>query len=176
MPVVLPPTYFASYCFSPQSKLTAIQYNTSSMAWSVTAAGAPFVTINTSDPDQTAILMNGAYVMFIWKATGAIGVGEIKTKVIGGDYPRLEFYRQTDPVPRRFASLSQNGRLSVTDWSEKIAPTGTDRMYLLTANASIGIDGLLTPSPASVRQMGLLTAKGTGNYLADESGLLLSRK
>jgi hypothetical protein len=172
---IFPPSYFAAYCFGPSARISpAITYNTSTQVWTVAAGASSFVSIQTSDPDQSAILINGFYAMFIWKATGKIGVGDILTKVNPGDYPRLDFFRQSGPVPRRIASLSQNGRLSVINWTEKVTPTGTDRMYLLTPYSSISAEGLA--APGGVVQMELLYDSKTGNYLADGSGLLLSRK
>lgn len=174
MPTLIPPVYFANLAFSGVSSVPAIAYDTSTHAWTITPTAANVLSI-VSDADETGLLLNGRYCLFV-RANGAVRVGGITTRVTRAEYPRLDFFRQADSVPRRFASLSQDGTLSVMQASEKASiPGGSiDRMYLLNANASIGLDGLLAPS--GITEIGLRYSGFGPTYLTDKSGLPLSRK
>jgi hypothetical protein len=174
---ILTPSYFANYVQGPEN-FTAIQYSTVTMAWTVTANGANRVSINTSDPDMDALLINGAYSMFIL-TDGAVNVGDFtKNPLASGSAPRLDFIRNAGGQPVRFASLTQDGILNAWDIFEGTVPTGTDRMYLLgNPNCSIGADGLLTNS--SLSEMDILvdavkwkSERGTGILLDPESKML----
>ena len=176
MPAFIPPTYFANLALSGVSSVPAVMYNTTTHAWAITPAAAHVVSI-VSDADETGLLINGRYCLFV-RSNGAVRVGGLTTKVTPAQYPRLDFFRQTDSVPRRFASISQDGTLSVMQASEKAAipMTSVDRMYLLgNANASIGLDGLI--ALAGITEIGLrYSGTGLTTYLTDKSGLPLSRK
>jgi hypothetical protein len=172
----LPPTYFARYVNGAES-FTAVSYNLQTMAWTITANGAQRVAIDSSDPDEQALLINDSYVMFVL-TDGEVQCGDITkfaTASIGT--PRLDFMRQTDSVPRKFASLDQNGTLSCYDLNEKLAPTGLDRMYLLgNPNCSLGVDGLLTAGFSAIDilvQQGFVP--GQGPYLVDQNSKMLAR-
>jgi hypothetical protein len=164
------PVYYAVYVHGRQQG-QAVTYNPSTGAWTVTAAASGVVSINVADPDQTLLSINGYPSLFVWNATGQVGCSAITQNVVLGTWPRLDFYRQTDSAPQKFASLSQHGLLSVRRVDEKTAPAGSDRMYILgNANCSIGMDGLLAPG---IDQLVLLQDQDS-KYLLDASGKFLS--
>lgn len=170
----LPVSYYANYVIG-QSSVPAISYNLTSGAWTVTPAGAPYISISTADPDQTVLYMNGAPILFLWNTTGAIGCGGFTDRAAPPGYNiRLDFYRQSGPIPRKFASLSQAGMFYVNGIQQHEAITGTDRMLIFgNANASIGLDGLLAPIAQDL--CFLLDSHGSSSYyIADQSGLLLT--
>lgn len=168
----LPVSYYANYVQGRQS-VTAITYNATTKVWTVTAAGSSLVSIS-GDADQTMLSINGNPALFIWNSTGMIGCAGLTNNVTLGKAPRLDFYRKGDSIPRKFASLSQLGLLSVPSINQLAAPSGTDRMYLLgNANVSIGLDGLV--GEAGIYEYGLLQDQN-GNYILDQSGLLVSAR
>lgn len=147
---LLPPVYYANFVYGREN-FTAISYNASTGAWTVTPNGSTRVQVITSDPDQTAIVINGRYSMFVFN-DGTVHVGDLtKHAISDSTVPRLDFMRQAGPVPRKFASLNQDGLFWVYDIDEKTPPTGVDRMYLMgNQNSSVGLDGLLAPSVAEI--------------------------
>ena len=174
----MPYSYIGQYVHGREN-FTAITYNPETMVWTLTANGAMRVGFVQSDPDEQALTMNGLFVMFVLN-DGEVQVGDItKNATNSRTVPRLDFMRQTDSIPRKFASLDQNGILSVFDVNENLAPTGHDRMYLLgNPNCSIGLDGLLTA--AGVAEISLLipqtfVAANDGPYLVDQSSKMLTR-
>ena len=167
--------YFAKYV-QKQASVVVLTYNRTTKAWTVTPAGANLVSINSSDADQTSLSINGYPSLFVWNATGEVGCGTLTNRVVLGKVPRLDFYRQNDSIPLRFASLSQFGALSVLGIGQHTAPTGTDRMYLLgNPLCSIGVDGLLCP--AIVQLAFLKDAHSSSSYfLEDQASRLLTHR
>jgi hypothetical protein len=167
-------SYYALYVIG-QSSIMAITYNQSTGAWTVTPAASQYVSISTSDPDQTSLSLNGTPVLFMWNATGAIGCGGFTDRAMPPGYnTRLDFYRKSGPIPRKFASLSQAGMFYVNGIQQKEAITGTDRMFFFSqTNSSIGLDGLLAPIAQDLCL--LVDNHGSSSYyVADQAGLLLA--
>lgn len=139
---ILPPVYFVNYV-NGRENFIAITYNIATMVWTITANGSQRVSIAYGGTSTLSI--NGNAAMFVL-TDGEVYVNSItKFANANNSVPRLDFMRQAGALPRKFASLDQNGNLSCYDLNEKLAPSGTDRMYLLeNGNCSLGVDGLLT--------------------------------
>ncbi len=173
MSLPIPPEYFANW-INFQEIRRVFNYNTATGVWTPTADAENRAEIQVLAEQSGFIIGNsdeaadGSYAL-LWDADGNLKCGWVTDKIYAQDYPRLEFYRQTDSVPTRFAALGKSGILSVLSVTEDVTPSGQDRL-LINEKISLGKDGLLCKT---VNEINLLTTS-EGEYLISSGGEIIS--
>ena len=116
---------------------------------------------------EIALLIEDDYALFM-SSTGTIECAQF-TNWVPGEFPQLEFCRQSQGVTEVIASLTKTGRLGVRNAFEGEAPpASTDQMRFFTSIA-ITPNGLYA---ATINEIGLLVEE-SGNYIVTDEEQLL---